>query len=961
MTRRVTRPIATPAEQRTGTGQGLGAPETRRSASVFLLTPADPSIDVSASAPIFAGEPSSRPSTRRRWGRALTAMLGRVALVSPRLAWMIHLAGRIAWLSARMEFAALRRELAAELQLERTIIRLHRAGVFDATFYQTQFIDPLADPLRHYVRHGAKEGRWPHPLFDSPWYLMRNPDVKAAGLVPLLHYLMTWSSEGRRPNEFFDPRWYAQNHPDVAALGLDPLTHYMSAGAERLADPAPDFDSRFYRSHFPDGDAPANPLVHFLHHGRRAGLMVNRDIATSGVQVDDAQLSCLKRVVKAQETALFVTHSPDGHLKPHVRHYLEALRREGVSIVLIVASDAPFRDDEPWLRDLLGGLYVRDNAGYDFAAWAHLLRAERDISTSDIVYLLNDSLLGPTNAEDFATLMRRVRASPADIVGLTENLERGRHMQSYFLALKRGALSSFYLHQFFIEVRTLATKEEVIDSYEVKFVPRMQAAGLTAEALFKSPSERNPTIFHWRDLLDAGFPFVKVMMLRDAIPGSDIAGWREALQSHGYDVGLADALLGAARPPDGAGEAAAEHRPEISVETLPVAAAPAPDARPQTRLAFIGPWNFDNGLGVAARGYVNALMHVPFQCNISPIRPPFHIHRRVAPTIEVNNFVGPADIAVLHLNPDAWGSLLTRRQMQTIDRARRRIGLFVWESRQVPDYFIERMAACDRIWTPSQFCADAFRAVAAAPVDVVPHVVARTGQTASPAERQAMRHELGLAPNERMILYTFDATSYLVRKNPIALVRAFERSRLAAAGWRLVLKTKHLQPDIADHAALLAACASAANVTIVDRSLARAELATLTETADIYASSHCSEGFGLTVAEAMMMGKLVVATDYGGVRDFLDTDTGFPVASTEWETERDYGAYARGTVWARVDEADFAAKLHAAASLSADAAANIGVRAQNRIETLLSPAAVAKRIEASVAMTLSHQTDRAAA
>jgi FkbM family methyltransferase len=53
------------------------------------------------------------------------------------------------------------------------------------------------NPLRHYLRRGAAEGRDPSPHFDSDWYLQANPDVAKAGVNPLVHYIKRGASEGR--------------------------------------------------------------------------------------------------------------------------------------------------------------------------------------------------------------------------------------------------------------------------------------------------------------------------------------------------------------------------------------------------------------------------------------------------------------------------------------------------------------------------------------------------------------------------------------------------------------------------------------------------------------------------------------------------------------------------------------------------------------------------------------------
>jgi len=62
-------------------------------------------------------------------------------------------------------------------------------------------------PLAHYVAVGAVEGRDPHPLFDTDWYLARNPDVAEIGINPLAHFLAIGASEGRAPHPILEADW----------------------------------------------------------------------------------------------------------------------------------------------------------------------------------------------------------------------------------------------------------------------------------------------------------------------------------------------------------------------------------------------------------------------------------------------------------------------------------------------------------------------------------------------------------------------------------------------------------------------------------------------------------------------------------------------------------------------------------------------------------------------------------
>lgn len=892
------------------------------------------------------------PTPAANLGRS-TGLLGRIRRSLVRRAKLGSLiAGtslHLTRLAFTFRFASLKSAALSEIRIWRARRRIILSDVFDTDFYLQQFSEPPADPVLHYLRHGTQEGRWPHPLFDTPWYLAHNGDVKASGLNPLLHYVLTWMTEGRRVNAFFDPRWYLLATADLGRSGLDPLTHYMRIGAREGADPSPDFDTRWYLEQNGDVAASnANPLAHFLHHGRREGRAprLRSSRLAEGKPVETAQLHCLQFLPLEGEVALFVTHSPDGRLKPHLRHYLEALSAENINIVLIVAADQPFQDADDWLRPLVKGLFVRENSGLDFAAWAHVLRRYRELNNAQILYLLNDSLIGPTNANEFHDVFSRIRQSDADIVGMTENRERGWHIQSYFLAAKRGALSSFAFNQFMLDVVSFEDKDDVINNFEVKLAPTLIASGLKFEALFSSPSIHNPTIYHWRELLDEGFPFIKVMTIRDDIAGVDKSGWQRVLAERGYDVSLAESLLA---------ELAAQRENPLPQFAGILVKPETSLLRHKTRVGFLGPWNYDNGLGFAARGYVSALMQTRVETGFYCVHRPFHIHKRITPSLDISDFDGGCDVAIVHLNPASWQALLTERQLELIASAQNCIGLFVWESTTIPQYFVDGFDRVDRIWAPSRFCADAFRAVTKKPVDVIPHVVELVFEKASDRQLMQLRAKLGVAPEDRIILYIFDASSYLSRKNPMALVRAFAKSGLTEHGWKLVLKTKNLDQTKPDAAELLASVRERKDIILFDGSMSSREMGALLDLTDIYASSHSSEGFGLTIAEALARKKRVVATDYGGSRDFLTEQTGFPVRYRETRLATDEGAYERGTVWATVDEDHFASCLVSAATLDPRRLLELEEAAHSIVRETLSAKAVAARIEASLALALAPQ------
>jgi hypothetical protein len=100
--------------------------------------------------------------------------------------------------------------------------------LFDAAFYLQRYPDVRRagmNPLWHYLRHGAAEGRKPHRLFEPDYYLSCCPEARSS-TNPLLHFIQTGGRLGS-PHPLFDCHAYLEAHPDVARRGVNPLLHYV--------------------------------------------------------------------------------------------------------------------------------------------------------------------------------------------------------------------------------------------------------------------------------------------------------------------------------------------------------------------------------------------------------------------------------------------------------------------------------------------------------------------------------------------------------------------------------------------------------------------------------------------------------------------------------------------------------------------------------------------------------------
>ncbi|MEZ0387273.1 MAG: glycosyltransferase family 4 protein [Verrucomicrobium sp.] len=231
-----------------------------------------------------------------------------------------------------------------------------------------------------------------------------------------------------------------------------------------------------------------------------------------------------------------------------------------------------------------------------------------------------------------------------------------------------------------------------------------------------------------------------------------------------------------------------------------------------------------------------------------------------------------------------------------------RIGVWYWELDQLPPEWIERASSMQELWAPSRFIADAMRPVMPVPVFEMPPAV-----RASPSGSLS-KNLLPLPEGKFLFLFMFDMCSVMERKNPLGLIRAFEKA--FGKGEKVALVIKVLRgaafPDDFDR---LKDAAHAAGVCLIDQALSEDETQSLLNACDAYISLHRSEGFGLTIAEAMLLGKPVIATNYSGNTDFMNPTNSLLVDCEIVPITNDLQFYPKGNHWAEPSIDDAAAKM----------------------------------------------------
>jgi glycosyltransferase involved in cell wall biosynthesis len=265
------------------------------------------------------------------------------------------------------------------------------------------------------------------------------------------------------------------------------------------------------------------------------------------------------------------------------------------------------------------------------------------------------------------------------------------------------------------------------------------------------------------------------------------------------------------------------------------------------------------------------------------------------------------------------------------------IGHWAWELTDFPIEWESSFGYFDEIWVASSFVQHALGEVAPVPVKTLPYAP----EMEMPA-RPSHHMQFGLPRGTFVFLFVFDFHSYAERKNPLGLIEAFKRAFTRHDDVLLYLKASHSAWAPSDLRAIQEASKDAA-IRITDRVFNREQIAALLSLADCYLSLHRAEGFGLTMAEAMLMGKPVIATGYSGNLHFMTAENSFLVGYRLVPIEKDHGPYQRGFVWADPD-LDHAAALMRYIYEHREAASQVGARARQDILAMLTPEVLGREL-----------------
>ena len=260
-------------------------------------------------------------------------------------------------------------------------------------------------------------------------------------------------------------------------------------------------------------------------------------------------------------------------------------------------------------------------------------------------------------------------------------------------------------------------------------------------------------------------------------------------------------------------------------------------------------------------------------------------------------------INIYHLNGDEVDTAQMHLQHRLPDGAYNILYPF-WELNNYPQPWLDKLELFDEIWAPSLYIYETLKKSLSMPIHHMPLPIQFK------LSSFMGRRDFDLPESAYLFLFFFDFRSYLDRKNPTALLDVFENicRKNPNSDFRIVIKIHGSESSsraIAQYQMLTERIRQSPfqdRAILIDQVYTDNQIKNLVRCCDCFISLHRAEGFGLGMAEAMYLGKPVIATGYSGNLDFMTRDNSCLIDYELIAVEKDQYPFAEGQVWANPDK-----------------------------------------------------------
>jgi len=213
--------------------------------------------------------------------------------------------------------------------------------------------------------------------------------------------------------------------------------------------------------------------------------------------------------------ALYNFYEKDGIVRDYVSYYLNGLKEVAQDIMVIVNGLLAEKSRRK-LETLGVDILVRENSGFDFAAWkaALELKGQDTLAQYDELILCNCSCYGPVYS--FEIVFDKMAKSDCDFWGLYRypSVEGPfpSHLQSYFLVIRKPLLDSQTFADYWQSLVPATIWQDTIDK-ETHFTQYFEQRGFKSSAYIEESDSgkliQDPTTPLAHRLAKEGFPLIK--------------------------------------------------------------------------------------------------------------------------------------------------------------------------------------------------------------------------------------------------------------------------------------------------------------------------------------------------------------------------------------------------------------------------------------------------------------------
>lgn len=329
------------------------------------------------------------------------------------------------------------------------------------------------------------------------------------------------------------------------------------------------------------------------------------------------------------------------------------------------------------------------------------------------------------------------------------------------------------------------------------------------------------------------------------------------------------------------------------------------------KLLYSAPFLENSGYGEAARNYAKALhsvgveltaKNIDYQSEKAKLKPDDEAFLRSILGKKV-----AYDRTVTHSVPEHWPNFM--------EQGKKNFGWTVWETSVTPPQWTPVMnGPADRIIVPSVHTMTAIKAAQVRKDIAVVPIPLDVTMFDKPEEDESLTL-MGIAQEDFKFLASSQFTE---RKNFIGLIKAYYHAFHGVNNVVLILKTYMQKHDAEDQARVMGIINGVKQsmnmpnfprIVLLNSIFTDKQMVVLNRFSDANVMLHRGEGWGMSQMEAALAGKPVIATNYGGISDFLDKDTAYLVDYSLTPVFNMWGWYQGNQMWAEPDMGDAIKKM----------------------------------------------------